>query len=713
MPRPSFRALGGAQLDSLPAGVYCANSEGRFLYCNDVARSIFGLPADAKDITQYSIIDTYADPEERCRLLELMRRNSGRLLNQPIELDVGGRTVIVLDSCMYVPAARGGEEDVLGVICDVTDSMEKKRLWEQLPVAVYEVGEDNIFRRANQRVADILGYSKSGQLFGKDITKHYLRPEEAKQFAEEVRSEGRVSNKIIDMVRADGTPIIVQVSAERLTKKGNPDGRFGAFTDVTKSQKVAQALGRLPTGYYEVEGDGKDGRISYCNEAFAKMFGYDSSHEMINRVRAADLHASDEVWEAYMVALQRADAANKALEDYKLQTKRRDGSRFWVAIDCRIEKDARGRAIGREGTLRDITKQVELKETVDGLQGKLDALTHDMDVLVHRYVSPMMRLKAGLQVEESMLVATRPNSATPTGTTTLTERWAGKLEQALGAACSSLEEGGSGNEGLREELSRIRNVLTHRRFRGRPVLEDIETRKAAMNANNALVRHANSLRAHPALRELRTCAAAVIDQEVIRNTRRLLSQIAEVYTAIESMRVHFSRSDVDYDFQDEDITALLDSVLDTYAAYAAEKGLSFYVDAPPKLTIQVAGTHFLRALSNVVINAIKYSYRREDGHIDIRVKDEASSVLVCFTNYGVPIAKEEISSAILLQYGKRGRFSRDLNRMGSGVGLSDVAETMRQHKGGVAIESHPAPRGATEDDYTVPFLTTVSIWLPK
>lgn len=704
---PSEEALG-----QLPVGIYKATRAGQLLYCNPIARDIFGIPRDASDIRMYSISDRYAEPSERERLLRLMDRKHGLLLNTTIELAIDGTLRYVLDSCCSTPTGDGGESDILGVVCDVTESTEHQRMMQQLPVAVYEVDTKSMFTRANQRVAEILGYDNAAKLIGREITKHYMEAKDHDRFVEEVRKQGRVDNWIIDMVRSDGTPIIIQVSSELMRRDGEETGRFGAFTDVTQSQKVARALGRLPTGYYEVEGAGKGARIAYCNSAFAQMFGYAGPEEMIKRVRAIDLHADEDVWRAYMDDLQTADQHNRALEDRQLHVKRKDGSLFWVAIDCRIEKNAAGRVIGREGTLRDITVQVDLGERADQLRRKLSALTHDMDVLVHRYVSPMMRLDAGLQVQQAMLVATRPRSHTDSNTSTLTERWGSKLEKALVSASHALSASSQWTQQAKS-FEQIRNRLTHRRFRGRPVLEDIETRQAAMAAIREIRGMGSDADSGPEVASLNELTETVVDQEIVRNTRRLLSQIAEAYTAIESMRIHFGRAETEYDLRQDDFIELLDSVLETYAAYAAEKGLSFYVDAPHVIQARMAGLHIQRALSNLVLNAIKYSYRRTDGHIDIRVHETEAEVSLAITNYGVPITQEELRDGRIYEYGVRGRFSRDMNRMGSGVGLADVLETASRHLGGVSVDSHAAPKDVAEDDYSVPFLTTVTLWLPK
>jgi signal transduction histidine kinase len=399
-----------------------------------------------------------------------------------------------------------------------------------------------------------------------------------------------------------------------------------------------------------------------------------------------------------------------ALDNYTLHGKQKDGHRFWIRIDCSYDKDVHGNVLGREGTVRDVTREVELGHTVDALQEKLQELTQDVDVLVHRYVSPTQRIEMGLQAQQEMLEFTRRGARDSARTGTLTSVWAQRLEDALVGALREMDskEGSS----LSSALGRIRNELTQRKFRGRQVLEDIETREAAL-ATLGAVSGARRIQADlPATRDLRRIAVSVIDDALIRNSLRLLAQADELYSAIESMRSHLSRADSVFDFVPMDLVAMIDSILDLYASYASEKGLSFFYEGPVSLTVVAAEGHMRRAISNLVLNAIKYSYRRPDGYINVRVKEEVTRVSVSIENYGVPITRDELKTRNILKYGVRGEYSKDHNRMGSGVGLADVAYTIEQHRGGIRIQSSPSRKGADPEDYSLPFVTSVEIWVP-
>ena len=67
----------------------------------------------------------------------------------------------------------------------------------------------------------------------------------------------------------------------------------------------------------------------------------------------------------------------------------------------------------------------------------------------------------------------------------------------------------------------------------------------------------------------------------------------------------------------------------------------------------------------------------------------------------------------LFEYGYRGELSLDHNRTGSGIGLTDVHQTVQKHHGEIDIYSNPAPGNTTKGDYTVPFVTKITVILPK
>lgn len=127
----------------------------------------------------------------------------------------------------------------------------------------------------------------------------------------------------------------------------------------------------------------------------------------------------------------------------------------------------------------------------------------------------------------------------------------------------------------------------------------------------------------------------------------------------------------------------------------------------------------LRAITNLLHNAIKYSWKRE-GHdapwIGIDVSNDEERVRVEVENWGVPVEQTEIENEMVFQMGYRGKRSKDRGRLGTGIGLTDSRRVAEAHGGSLTMTSRPA-RGSSPDVddreyYRQPFLTKVTLALP-
>jgi signal transduction histidine kinase len=129
----------------------------------------------------------------------------------------------------------------------------------------------------------------------------------------------------------------------------------------------------------------------------------------------------------------------------------------------------------------------------------------------------------------------------------------------------------------------------------------------------------------------------------------------------------------------------------------------------------------VRAIANLLHNAIKYSWRRERSDpawVEVRVTRQDQHICIAFENWGVPISAQEISEGMIFELGYRGKHSTDRGRLGTGIGLTDARDVAEKHNGRLTVESRPARTWGPDDPeseeyYRQPFLTTVTIWLPE
>jgi diguanylate cyclase (GGDEF)-like protein/PAS domain S-box-containing protein len=103
----------------------------------------------------------------------------------------------------------------------------------------------------------------------------------------------------------------------------------------------------------------RDGRILVANPAFVKLLGYSSAEEMY-QVPAGALYWYSNDRENFA---RRAEAEGE-LRNEEYVMRRKDGSMVVVVDNCRVVRDANGRACGFEGTLTDITERKKAETAV-------------------------------------------------------------------------------------------------------------------------------------------------------------------------------------------------------------------------------------------------------------------------------------------------------------------------------------------------------------
>src|SRR6478735_8767410 len=115
-----------------------------------------------------------------------------------------------------------------------------------------------------------------------------------------------------------------------------------------------------------------DGGFIDANPAMARILGYDSPAELLlaHSSRARAIYVD-----------QRKDAVDNDLllqqgriDQVRVQVYRRDGSRIWVSENARVVKDSHGKAVFFEGTMEDITAQVEAEQALKQSQALYQVL---------------------------------------------------------------------------------------------------------------------------------------------------------------------------------------------------------------------------------------------------------------------------------------------------------------------------------------------------
>ena len=211
------------------------------------------------------------------------------------------------------------------------------------------------------------------------------------QLWESLRAERRVVDAAARVTCADGCILSGRLHVELLPGEGGahlfcllqilPDDYAQVLEQRHESLYRDLFLSASEGIYRSLPGGG----FLDVNPAMARMLGYDSPAEFLlaNADRARDIYVDQDMDAADNARLLR----DGRLDQIRIQVFRRDGSRIWVSENARVVRDSHGRPIFFEGTLEDITAQVEAEQALKQSQALYQVLldnTRDGVFLIQR-----------------------------------------------------------------------------------------------------------------------------------------------------------------------------------------------------------------------------------------------------------------------------------------------------------------------------------------
>ena len=105
-----------------------------------------------------------------------------------------------------------------------------------------------------------------------------------------------------------------------------------------------------------------DGEFLTANPALARMYGYDSPEDLLEKVsNIADQIYADPGRREDFINLARRDGL---VQDFEMRVRRGDGKTAWTSLNARAVRDASGAVVAFEGFVKDITEQKRAEQAL-------------------------------------------------------------------------------------------------------------------------------------------------------------------------------------------------------------------------------------------------------------------------------------------------------------------------------------------------------------
>lgn len=350
--------------------------EGKLTYVNPSFLKIWGYN-NSNEILGMSLIDLF-EKEKVTKEIVTSLMNNGYWNGELVGFKKDNSLFDVILSASLFNDKSDNPTGIMATFLDISDQKQMKKkiqesheryraIFEQVGDAIVIFDSENQnFVDFNNKAHENLGYTreefKKLKLSDieiieseKEIKKHINRIK--KEGEDEFETKHKTKNGEI-------RDIFVKVRSIYFHEKQHIVSIWSDITERKKAEKQLQDSRDKYERLYQFMEDGflrtdHNGNITMANRAIARMFGYNSTGEMIG-LNMTTLYANPNDRTLMVQKLKEKGI----LRNYTIRLKTKDGHCFWTMSNIKLFEDENGNFKGTEGLIRDITQLKEAEEKI-------------------------------------------------------------------------------------------------------------------------------------------------------------------------------------------------------------------------------------------------------------------------------------------------------------------------------------------------------------
>lgn len=397
------------------AGIFKATIEGQIIECNNEYLKVLGYDS-IESIKKISAKSLYADPKDRERLIELLRKRK-EVKDYVMKLKKkDGSYVWVYDSVSLMYDEDLKKEILFGTMVDITAQKQAEKEIRMLAHSLESINEcvsitddKNKIIYVNESFTKTYGFKKE-ELIGQHISivqpRSLVTPEiqqEVLKFTNEGNWKGELINK-----RKDGSEFPVYLSTSVVKDfENNPIALIGVAADITEKKRAEEQILLLSRAVENspaitIIAD-EDGKIEYVNRKFIELTGY--TFEEVKGKNSRILSSGEKSKEEYEILWKTIKSGKEWRGEF--HNKKKNGELYWESATIVPIKNDR---IFFLAVKEDITDRKHAEEKLRESELLFQTLAQNSPVGIFRtradgyttYVNPKWCQLSGMKADEAL-----------------------------------------------------------------------------------------------------------------------------------------------------------------------------------------------------------------------------------------------------------------------------------------------------------------------